>query len=394
MSKKLKQNMLLVTYAILLFLAVYNWRTVSGVIGMLVGLLMPFFCGFVIAYLVNGPYLFFQNKVYARLCRKKEKRRKLAHILALLSAYFVIALIITVIFWIVIPQLILSVDQLGKNLTGYMESLEDFLNKLIADWGLSETVASQAQRFWEELTKNSERIGQLINTVSPHLINFTKGLTTGIYNWVIGIIVSVYMMASKEKLIRQFKKLVTALVPDRYLDKVMEVGHVSNDMFGKFIIGRIIDSAIVLGLCFICMNIFQMPYALLISVIVGVTNVIPIFGPFIGGIPSAFILLVVDPVKGLWFILFIIVLQQIDGNIIGPKVVGNSIGLSGIWVMLGVIVGGGLFGVLGMLIGVPLLAVIYIIGGDWVNRRLQKKRQKSCVQEKDVQESVCEDSHG
>lgn len=381
MSKKLKQNMLLVTYAILLFLAVYNWNTVSGVIGMLLQLVMPFFCGFVIAYLVNGPYLFFQNKVYARLAGKNEKRRKLVHILSMLSAYLVIALVITVIFWIIIPQLILSVNQLGENISGYMESLKVFLDDTIAKWGLSETVATEAQKLWDGLTKNSDQIGQIINTVSPHLISFTKGLTTGIYNWIIGIIVSVYMISGKEKLIRQFKKLVTALVPERYLDRVMEVGHISNDMFGKFIIGRIIDSAIILVLCFIGMSIFQMPYALLISVIVGVTNVIPIFGPFIGGIPSAFILLVVDPIKGLWFILFIIVLQQIDGNIIGPKVVGNSIGLSGIWVMFGVIVGGGLFGVLGMLIGVPILAVVYIVGGELVNRRLKKKKQETLLEE-------------
>ena len=196
------------------------------------------------------------------------------------------------------------------------------------------------------------------------------------YNWLIGLIVSIYMLAGRDKLIRQLKKLVSACVPKRFLGKVMEVAALTNGTFGKFIIGRIIDSSIILVLCFVCMTIFQMPYALLISVIVGVTNVIPIFGPFIGAIPSAFILLMVDPIKGLWFIVFIIVLQQIDGNIIGPRVVGNSIGLSGIWVMFGVIVGGGQLGVVGMLIGVPVLAVLYTVLGSWVNKRLKKKEEE------------------
>lgn len=145
--------------------------------------------------------------------------------------------------------------------------------------------------------------------------------TTGVINWVIGLVVSVYMLYSKETLIRQVKKLVVAVLPVKISDKVLEVGAVSNRIFVRYLLGRIYDSLIVLVLCFIGMSILQMPYALLISVVVGVTNIIPVFGPFLGGVPSALILLMVDPMKGLWFIIFIIVLQQVDGNIICPLIV-------------------------------------------------------------------------
>ena len=192
-------------------------------------------------------------------------------------------------------------------------------------------------------------------------------------NWVIGIVVSVYMLYSKETLIRQIKKLVIALLPQKVSDKVLEVGTVSNRIFVQYLLGRIYDSLIVLVLCFVGMSILQMPYALLISVVVGVTNIIPVFGPFLGGIPSALILLMVDPMKGLWFIVFIIVLQQIDGNIICPLIVGDSLGISGIWVLAGVTLGGGLGGVAGMVIGVPLLGVGFLLLSEFVNKRLRKK---------------------
>lgn len=376
MNAKLRHGLLLITYGIGLYLLLSNWDKVSGVLGMLYGLMAPFLCGFVVAYLVNRPYVFFRQKAFAGLAKRSKKEKpRWVDALALITAYLVILMVITVIFWIVIPQVIISAKQLGDNISSYMDSLKSFVNDLAAKWNWSEHAVQRLEKLWSDTTNNVD-IPKLVNTVSPHLINWTKGIITGVYNWLIGIIVSVYLLASKEKLIRQLKKLVYAVFPDQYTGRLMQLAHVSNDIFGKFIIGRIIDSAIVLVLCLIGMSIFQMPYAMLISVIVGVTNVIPIFGPFIGAIPSAFILLMVDPIKGLWFIVFIIVLQQIDGNIIGPKVVGNSIGLSGIWVMFGVIVGGGLFGVAGMLIGVPILAVIYIVGSELVNRKLAEKNAK------------------
>lgn len=379
MRQGLRRNLILITYAILLFLGVANWNIVWGAVSNVFGLVAPFLYGFVIAYLLNGPYLFFRDKVYGGVHRERRKMPpKAAAILALITAYVLVLLCLTLIFWIVMPQLGASIRQLSENFTDYLASLTAFLEDATAKWGGSAELLKEAEAGITHFIENIDfdSISKALNAVFPHLVNITKGVTTGVYNWLIGLIVSIYMLAGRDKLIRQLKKLVSACVPKRFLGKVMEVAALTNGTFGKFIIGRIIDSSIILVLCFVCMTIFQMPYALLISVIVGVTNVIPIFGPFIGAIPSAFILLMVDPIKGLWFIVFIIVLQQIDGNIIGPRVVGNSIGLSGIWVMFGVIVGGGQLGVVGMLIGVPVLAVIYTVLGAWVNKRLQKKEKE------------------
>lgn len=379
MQQGLRRNLILITYAILLFLGVANWGFVWGAISKVFGLTAPFFYGFVIAYLLNGPYLFFRDRVYGG---KNRERRKMppraAKILALVTAYLLAILCLTLVVWIIVPQLGESIRKLSDNFAGYLASLTAVLEDTMAKWGgrmeLVEQIKAGVNHFIENI--NFDSISRALNAVFPHLVNFTKGVTTGLYHWLIGLIVSIYMLVGREKLIRQIKKLVNACVPKRFLGKVWELATLTNQTFGKFIIGRLIDSFIILVLCFIGMTIFQMPYALLISVIVGVTNVIPILGPFIGGIPSAFILLMVDPIKGLWFIVFIIVLQQIDGNIIDPHVVGNSIGLSGIWVMFGVIVGGGQFGMLGMLLGVPVLAVVYTVLGDWVNKRLKKETEE------------------
>ena len=191
---------------------------------------------------------------------------------------------------------------------------------------------------------------------------------------MIGIIVSFYILGNKEKLNIQAQKIVYALSPKKYIENISNIYHLSSDIFGKYIIGTLIDSLIVGILCFVGMAIFKMPYALLISVIVGVTNIIPFFGPFIGGIPSFLILFIIEPIQALWFALFIFVLQQVDGNILKPKIIGNSIGLSGLWVMFSVIIGGGLFGISGMILGVPLFAVVYLIISDVIHKRLKDKK--------------------
>ncbi len=252
--------------------------------------------------------------------------------LSVTVSYLLVFLCVTAMVWIVIPQLVVSISQLGKNIGGYAESAEKAVTDFIAGMGLNAGFQKQIDLFWNQL---GTQITNIAGQVAPKLIDFTMDFTTGVINWVIGLVVSVYMLYSKETLIRQVKKLVVAVLPVKISDKVLEVGAVSNRIFVRYLLGRIYDSLIVLVLCFIGMSILQMPYALLISVVVGVTNIIPVFGPFLGGVPSALILLMVDPMKGLWFIIFIIVLQQVDGNIICPLIVGDSLGISGIWVLAG-----------------------------------------------------------
>lgn len=367
----LKKGIILITYGILLTMVIIKWDFFSGMFSNVSGLLAPFIYGLVLAFLVNGLYEFFRQKVFHHLGEKKNgKYVKQVRALSVIVSYLLVFLCITAMIWIVIPQLVVSISQLGKNIGGYAESAEKAVTDFIAGMGLSAGIQKQIDLFWDQL---GAQITEIASQVAPKLIDFTMDFTTGVINWVIGLVVSVYMLYSKETLIRQVKKLVVALLPAKVSDKVLEVGTVSNRIFVRYLLGRIYDSLIVLVLCFVGMSILQMPYALLISVVVGVTNIIPVFGPFLGGIPSALILLMVDPMKGLWFIIFIIVLQQVDGNIICPLIVGDSLGISGIWVLAGVTLGGGLGGVAGMVLGVPILAVLYLLLSEFVNKRLRKK---------------------
>lgn len=198
-------------------------------------------------------------------------------------------------------------------------------------------------------------------------------VTSRVMSFVVGIIISIYVLMGKERFFAQSKKLLSALIPTPAVDRIVQITHQSHEIFSGFISGKILDSCIVGLLCFIGMVIFRWPYAVLISVMVGVTNVIPYFGPFFGAIPSVLIMLIVDPVKAIWLALFILALQQLDGNVIGPKILGNSTGLSAFWVIFSITVFGSLFGVVGMFIGVPLFAVIYSLVRQFCEWRLSCK---------------------
>ena len=210
------------------------------------------------------------------------------------------------------------------------------------------------------------------NTLLPSMQNILSGAAVGVVNvvtwiknFIIGLIVSVYLLASRKKFGQQGKLILYSLVKPRWADLIMEEVRYADRMFGGFINGKILDSAIIGVLCYIACLIFKFPSALLVSVIIGVTNVIPFFGPFIGAIPATLLILIQNPIKALWFVLFVLVLQQVDGNIIGPKILGNTTGLSSFWVLFAILLFGGLWGFVGMIIGVPLFAVIYDVIKSW-----------------------------
>ena len=214
-----------------------------------------------------------------------------------------------------------------------------------------------------------EKANELMSSLTVGVFNIVSEL----FNLLIGLIVSVYVLFSKEVFMRQTKKMVYALLTPHNANLVLHFTKKSNEIFGGFIIGKVIDSAIIGVLCFVGLSLLKMPYVLLVSVIVGVTNVIPFFGPYIGAIPSAILIFLTNPLQGLYFLIFILVLQQVDGNLIGPKILGNSTGLSAFWVIFAILLGGGLFGFLGMLMGVPTFAVIYYIIQMIINHKLERK---------------------
>lgn len=380
-TKKFKQIVGLIVIGILFYTIVGNFKYIWDAIGTLVTVAMPFVIGFCIAFLINKPYVFFSERVFKSFEKNKFMIvRKAKKPLSLVFAYVIVFGIIVFLICIIIPQLITSFDTLAENFSSYAETFKQWMvdasekylhTELKEDNDVFTMVNNLVKIVTGEELKNY--FTNLANTFGPDIFDTAKQFTTSLYNIGMGIIISIYFLGCKEKLIFQTKKFTVAFMPEKALPKIFEVAELTNRMFGRYVYGRIIDALIIGMLCFICMSIFRFEYPLLISVVIGMTNVIPVFGPFVGAIPSILILLIVNPVQALWFAVFIFALQQADGNIIGPKVVGNSIGISGFWIMVSVIIGGGLFGVVGMFIAVPIFAIFYVLLGGAVNSKLKEK---------------------
>ena len=265
-----------------------------------------------------------------------------------------------------------------------MPQAQQTLNEWTAKYGSNELLLNVLEILGIDVSDPSLALQRLatrsytfLTQVLPNLFGGVMRFTSGLLNVVVGIIIAVYLLLSKEVFYAQVKKLMFAFFPRRAAQAVLNLTHDSNAIFCGFISGKIVDSAIIGVLCFIGCSVLQMPYTVLVSFIVGVTNVIPYFGPFIGAIPSIFIIMIDDPIKSLIFAVFILILQQLDGNVIGPKILGDSTGLSAFWVLFAVTFFGGLFGFVGMLIGVPTFAVIYSLIRNIAEYKLGKKGMKT-----------------
>lgn len=382
-KKKFKQTIAIVIIGLLAYFILMNFYIIWNAIGTFFTVGMPFIIGFCIAYLINKPYVFFSEKVLVSLKNSKSKFfRTSRKPISLFLAYAIVFGVVIFLISIIVPQLVESFNMLSSNFSSYAETFKNWLLDVSAkylkielkeDNDLFTMVNNLVKIITGEELKNY--FTKMANTFAPDMFNVATQFTTNLYNIGIGIVISFYYLACKEKLIFQTKKVAFAFISEKYLPKIFDITNLSNRMFGRYVYGRIIDSFIMGVLCFIGMSIFNFDYAMLISVVVGITNIIPMFGPFIGAVPSILILLIINPLEALWFTVFIFALQQIDGNLIGPKVVGNSIGISGFWIMASVIIGGGLFGVVGMFIAVPVFAIIYSFTGEVVNGKLSEKNR-------------------
>lgn len=339
------------------------------------GILTPFIYGGVLAYLLNPLMSAIEKKIFPAVFRGKNKPcRRTQRGLAILLTFLAAALILTVFFLIVIPQVAVSVLGIVERIPAYIASLEEIFSKILSIIPDAELLPDALVSKIEDLTKNLlQTVYNLMSRMVPLLFSYTSKVTSSVLNVVVGIIISIYMLADKERFFAQIKKSLYAFFPSSVVNKTMDIAHQSNRTFSGFISGKILDSAIIGIICFVCMTIFQMPSAMLVSVIVAITNIIPYFGPFIGAFPSALIILLDSPIMAFWFLIFILVLQQFDGNILGPKILGNSTGLSAFWVIFSIMIFGGLFGFIGMVIGVPTFSVIYSLFSTFVNYRLRKK---------------------
>ncbi|MGN8961800.1 AI-2E family transporter [Bariatricus sp. HCP28S3_D3] len=368
---------LVIMACVVLYFALLRLDSITNAVSMVIDVLKPILYGMVIAYLLNPIVNQVDRILVPRLEKYMQKNRakKCSRgIGVILSLVFLFALI-TALCNMLIPELVKSIRDLIITLPGQLNNVVDWFNHLQASDTAMGILMRNALEEGTTTLQNWLRTDLMpqVNTIMSNLTVGVLNILNEVLNFLIGLIVSVYLLFSKEQYSAQCKKMTYAFLKTNHANMLLHLTKKSNEIFGGFIIGKIIDSAIIGVLCFIGLSLIKMPYTLLVSVIVGVTNVIPFFGPYIGAIPSAFLILLSDPKKGLYFIIFILVLQQIDGNVIGPKILGNSTGLSPFWVVFSILIGGGMFGFVGMIMGVPTFAVIYYIISMITSQRLERK---------------------
>lgn len=360
-------NLIVVCAGVLLYLGLTHIPQVRSSIAGFLNVLSPFIGGFVIAYLLNTPAKFIARTVFGRMPKRRQA------LFSVVTVYLLALLVILILLQLILPQLMDSVSTLASNLSGYLGNLNTLVRNLIQRFHMEEQGITDLMSAYNELLRRATQL--LASSLShiPELLNFGVAVGNGVVTALTALISSIYMMAGKDRLIGQLKKLIFALFPAKGASRILSICSQANTIFSDFINGKLLDSAIIGVLCFVLTLIFRIPYAVLVSVVIGVTNIIPFFGPIIGAIPCLMILLLVNPWAALRFGILIIALQQFDGNILGPKILGNSTGLSAMWVLVAIVVGGGLFGFAGMLLGVPTFAVLYALVRDWANDRLAKK---------------------
>ena len=366
--------------AILFYMALNYLPLLRQGLASLLHILSPFIWGLVICYLLTPFMRLVEKKLFGPLSKKLYKNSKRSDgsrfarsMSVLLSELFLLA-VLTALVCLIIPQLYSSLQNMVANSPMYIETASRWITQLLEDFPEIEHYVSQTLG-----QVNTSLMDWIQNTVLPKLGSLISNVTSGVYyaimgvyNLVIGIIVSVYVLSNLEQFGASAKRILYSVFSVDMAKKILEGLEFTDRTFMGFINGKLLDSAIIGLICYIVCSILRMPYALLVSVIVGVTNIIPFFGPFIGAVPSSIIILLVNPVKCLIFIAFIILLQQLDGNIIGPKILGSSVGINGFWVMFSIILGAGLFGFWGMLLGVPVFVIIYAAITGSVTRKLKR----------------------
>lgn len=370
---------LVILVCILFYFAMLRIEALSRLVTMVMDVLKPIIYGCIIAYLLNPIVKTVEKVLLPGLENKmnnKERARSLSRGAGIFIALVLMVVLIVALCNLMIPELYVSIRNLIITLPGQLNQLVNRFSDVTLNDSAMTTLMKAAFKEGTSTFQNWLRtdLMDMVNEVMSQLTFGVINLLSELLNALIGVIVSIYVLYGKEKFGCQAKKGIYALFSPEHANIVLHLATKTNEIFGGFIIGKMIDSAIIGVLCFVGLSVLNMPYTLLVSVIVGVTNVIPFFGPYIGAVPSAILIMLSDPIKGVYFILFVLVLQQFDGNILGPKILGNSTGLSAFWVIVAILLGGGLFGVLGMLMGVPAFAVLYYIVKLILDNRLEKKK--------------------
>lgn len=371
----LKRTLGVITFALLLYWGLQHPGQVAALLSTLFALISPFVVGCAIAFIVN-VLLRPVEQAWDRLWAKQPKPicQKLRRPVCLLLSTLIIAGVIFALFFIVLPALKESVESFAAMLPQHLATLEAWwtdLRDLLAGYGIVlPALTLDLEKIYTAVLNFFSTYGQ---TLMDKALGFTTTFFSAAVNFVLAVIFALYVLAQKETLCRQVRKLTQALLPGKAASWLADLAALTNRSFSNFITGQLTEAVILGSLCFVGMVLFRIPYAVVVSVLIGFTALIPIFGAFIGIFLGAFLILLVSPIKALWFVVFILVLQQIEGNLIYPRVVGKSVGLPGIWVLAAVTVGGNAFGLVGMLLSVPVCSILYTLLRQLVNSRLERK---------------------
>ena len=359
----MRQVLAIITYTIALIWFMLHLDDVWHVLQQVFSLLSPFMIGLVLAFLFQQPLQFFLKKLPNRLGNMKA-------LCAVLLSLFTIIGALTFIGWIVIPLLIENATMLAEAFPGYIEGAIRIFEDLMSRNIIPSDFVQQIEVYIHEL---ETILVDVLKNGLPKVIDIASSFASSVANVVMGIVIAIYLTISKTKLLKQLDRFAYAFCSSKVYENLKKVGILTNKTFSSFVSGQLLESLIIGILCYIGCLILRFPYAPIISVIIGCTNIIPIFGAIIGVVVGALLIALVDPFQGVIFIIFGILLQQLESNIIYPRVVGNTVGLSGLWVLMSISIGGGLFGAIGMLLGLPVFSIVYTLLKEEMYRRLEKK---------------------
>lgn len=360
----------IIAVTMIMVICIFKFSTIWSILGNFLSVLSPIIWGFAIAFVLN-PVMSRIDKFIEKYIFKKKPHPKATRAISVTLVTLLLLVCIGGSVAIILPRFIEGLVEIFKSLPQMINKVQDFFNDIFKDnKDLLKALTSQLTEFSKNTTSLFEKLEPMLTDIMSSVwsvFNFLK-------NFFLGIIISIYLLYGKERLMAQLKKITFAISKKTNFSSSVSIIQRANKTFSAFISSRILDSIIVGILCWIVMFAFNFPYATMISIFVGITNIIPFFGPFIGAIPSAVLILLVDPQMTMWFIIFMIVLQQIDGNILNPKITGGSTGLPAMWVLVSILIGGGLFGFIGMILSVPAFALIYDLTREYIANRLAKKK--------------------
>lgn len=374
----MKNILFIISFTIALIWVLLHLSEVIDTVFMVIGLCKPFIYGIMLAFVFNLPMKFFLRKLPNNLGKMK---RPLAAVLSLL----IILMVLTFIFQIVVPQVVESITTLANSLPGYFAKAQEMIKSAIENKSIPDEVMNQLDVYSAQI---QETLLNLMRVGLPHILSFASGFANSVANVVMALVIAVYLTVSKDKLLKQCKRFLYAFTSERVNLYMLKVGRLTNKTFSAFIAGQLVEAIIIGVLCYIGCLIFRFPYAPILGVIIGVTNIIPIFGAIFGVGVCALLVAFVNPIQGVLFVIFGICLQQFESNIIYPRVVGTTVGLSGLWVLFAITIGGGLFSFAGMLLGLPTFSVIYALLREEMNRRVDMKKKREEEQKKSTLEIV------